>query len=40
MVYFTVEGNGELPGAIKKAYLPAVDDDNNNNAAAVDLDIK
>lgn len=40
MVYFTVEGNGALPGAIKRAYLPAVDDHNNNIAVAVKLDIK
>ncbi|XP_051771492.1 low-density lipoprotein receptor-related protein 2 [Ctenopharyngodon idella] len=40
VVYFTVEGSGALPGAIKRAYLPAVDDHNNNIAAAVDLDIK
>lgn len=40
MVYFTVEGNGALPGAIKRAYLPAVDDHHNNIAVAVKLDIK
>lgn len=40
MVYFTVEGSGAVPGAIKRAYLPAVDDHNNNIAAAIDLDIK
>lgn len=40
MVYFTVEGSGALPGAIKRAYLPAVDDHNNNIAAAINLDIK
>ncbi|XP_059387967.1 low-density lipoprotein receptor-related protein 2 [Carassius carassius] len=40
MVYFTIEGHGALPGAIKRAYLPAVDDHNNNIAVAVKLDIK
>lgn len=40
MVYFTVEGKGATPGAIKRAYLPAVDDHSNNIAAAVNLDIK
>ncbi|TRY92935.1 hypothetical protein DNTS_033821 [Danionella cerebrum] len=40
VVYFTVESNGALPGAIKRAYLPSVDDHYNNIAAAVALDIK
>lgn len=40
MVYFTVEGKSPLPGAIKRAYLPAVDDHSNNIGAAVDLGIK
>lgn len=40
VVYFTVEGNGAVPGAIKRAFLPDVDDNNNNIAAAVELDIK
>lgn len=40
MVYFTEEGKSPQPGAIKRAYLPAVDDHGNNIAAAIDLGIK
>lgn len=40
MVYFTVAGKGSVPGAIKRAYIPSVDDGNNNIGAAVALDIK
>ena len=40
MVYFTVEGKGSEAGALKRAYLPTVDDQSNNIAAAVTLDIK
>ncbi|XP_036394518.1 low-density lipoprotein receptor-related protein 2 [Megalops cyprinoides] len=40
MVYFTVEGKSPASGAIKRAYLPAVDDHSNNIGAAIDLGIK
>lgn len=40
MVYFTVASKDTLPGAIKRAYIPSVDDGSNNVGAAVDLDIK
>lgn len=40
MVYFTVEGKDSSAGAIKRAYIPVVDDQSNNIAAAVDLGIK
>ncbi|XP_054913786.1 low-density lipoprotein receptor-related protein 2 isoform X1 [Poeciliopsis prolifica] len=40
MVYFTVAGKDAEPGAIKRAYIPSVDDGSNNIAAAVDLGIK
>lgn len=40
MVYFTVAGHGSIPGGIKRAYLPSVDDGTNNIGAAVNLDIK
>nr|XP_046225254.1 LOW QUALITY PROTEIN: low-density lipoprotein receptor-related protein 2 [Oncorhynchus gorbuscha] len=40
MVYFTVEGKDNAAGAIKRAYIPTVDDNSNNIAAAVDLGIK
>uniref|UniRef100_A0A3Q3BE47 Low-density lipoprotein receptor-related protein 2-like n=1 Tax=Kryptolebias marmoratus TaxID=37003 RepID=A0A3Q3BE47_KRYMA len=40
MVYFTVAGKGSVPGAIKRAYIPSVDDGSNNIAAAVNLGIK
>ncbi|XP_076154846.1 low-density lipoprotein receptor-related protein 2 [Alosa pseudoharengus] len=40
MVYFTVEGKGSVAGALRRAYLPVVDDQSNNIAAAVTLDVK
>lgn len=40
MVYFTVAGKDAMPGAIKRAYIPSVDDGSNNIGAAVDLGIK
>lgn len=40
MVYFTVASQGSVPGAIKRAYIPSVDDGSNNIGAAVDLGIK
>lgn len=40
MVYFTVASQGSVQGAIKRAYIPSVDDGSNNIAAAVPLDIK
>ncbi|TDG98033.1 hypothetical protein EPR50_G00214030 [Perca flavescens] len=40
MVYFTVAGKDSVPGAIKRAYIPSVDDGSNNIGAAVDLGIK
>lgn len=40
MVYFTVAGKDSIPGAIKRAYIPSVDDGSNNIGAAVDLGIK
>uniref|UniRef100_A0AAQ5Z5D7 Low-density lipoprotein receptor-related protein 2 n=1 Tax=Amphiprion ocellaris TaxID=80972 RepID=A0AAQ5Z5D7_AMPOC len=40
MVYFTVAGKDSAPGAIKRAYIPSVDDGSNNIGAAVALDIK
>lgn len=40
MVYFTVAGKDAMPGAIKRAYIPSVDDGSNNIGAAVDLGVK
>lgn len=40
VVYFTVASQESLPGAIKRAYMPTVDDGNNNIIASVSLDIK
>lgn len=40
MVYFTVASHGSVPGAIKRAYIPSVDDGSNNIGAAVALDIE
>lgn len=40
MVYFTVASQDSVPGSIKRAYIPSIDDGSNNIAAAVDLDIK
>lgn len=40
VVYFTVASQESLPGAIKRAYIPTVDDGNNNIIASVSLDIK
>lgn len=40
MVYFTVASQDSVPGAIKRAYIPSVDDGSNNIGAAVDLGIK
>ncbi|KAM9425856.1 low-density lipoprotein receptor-related protein 2 [Pholidichthys leucotaenia] len=40
MVYFTVASKDSLPGAIKRAYLPTVDDGSNNIGAAFELDIE
>uniref|UniRef100_A0A3Q2DFF2 Low density lipoprotein receptor-related protein 2b n=1 Tax=Cyprinodon variegatus TaxID=28743 RepID=A0A3Q2DFF2_CYPVA len=40
MVYFTVAGKDAEAGAIKRAYIPSVDDGSNNIATAVDLGIK
>lgn len=40
MVYFTVASQGSVPGVIKRAYIPSVDDGSNNIGAAVALDIK
>ena len=40
MVYFTVAGKDSIPGAIKRAYIPSMDDGSNNIGAAVDLGIK
>lgn len=40
MVYFTVASQNSVSGAIKRAYIPSVDDGSNNIGAAVDLDIK
>lgn len=40
VVYFTVASQDSVPGAIKRAYIPSIDDGSNNIAAAVDLDIK
>lgn len=40
MVYFTVASQDSVAGAIKRAYIPSIDDGSNNIAAAVDLDIK
>lgn len=39
MVYFTVASEGSSAGAIKRAYIPSVDDGSNNIAASVPLDI-
>lgn len=40
MVYFTVASQGAARGAIKRAYIPSVDDGSNNIAVAVDLGIR
>jgi len=40
MVYFTVAGKDSVAGAIKRAYIPSVDDGGNNIGAAVDLGMK
>ncbi|XP_053722161.1 low-density lipoprotein receptor-related protein 2 [Synchiropus splendidus] len=40
MVYFTVASKDAQPGAIKRAYIPSVDDGSNNIGAAVDLGVK
>ncbi|MBN3296498.1 LRP2 protein, partial [Amia calva] len=40
MVYFTVEGKSPNFGAIKRAYLPTLDDHSNNMVVAVDLNLK
>uniref|UniRef100_A0A3Q3MKS2 Low-density lipoprotein receptor-related protein 2 n=1 Tax=Mastacembelus armatus TaxID=205130 RepID=A0A3Q3MKS2_9TELE len=40
MVYFTVAAKDSVPGAIKRAYIPSVDDGSNNIGAAIDLGIK
>ncbi|XP_047465711.1 low-density lipoprotein receptor-related protein 2 [Mugil cephalus] len=40
MVYFTVAGKDSEHGAIKRAFIPSVDDGSNNIGAAVDLGIK
>lgn len=40
MVYFTVASKDSVPGAIKRAYLPSVDDSSNNIAASITIDIK
>lgn len=39
MVYFTVASEGSVAGAIKRAYIPSVDDGSNNMGASVTLDI-
>lgn len=39
MVYFTVASEGSTAGAIKRAYIPSVDDGSNNMGASVTLDI-
>lgn len=39
MVYFTVASEGSVAGAIKRAYIPSVDDGGNNIGASVTLDI-
>jgi len=40
MVYFTVAGKDATSGAIKRAFLPAVDDGSYNMGLAMDLGIK
>lgn len=40
IVYFTVASKDSVPGAIKRAYIPSVDDGSNNIAASITLDIK
>lgn len=40
MVYFTVASKDSKAGAIKRAYIPSVDDGSNNIAASITLDIK
>lgn len=40
MIYFTVASRDSEAGAIKRAYIPSVDDGSNNIAASVTLDIK
>lgn len=39
MVYFTVASEGSTAGAIKRAYIPTVDDGSNNMGASIRLDI-
>lgn len=39
MVYFTVASEGSTAGAIKRAYIPSVDDGSNNMGASIRLDI-
>lgn len=39
MVYFTVASQDSVAGAIKRAYIPSVDDGSNNMGASVTLDI-
>lgn len=39
MVYFTVSSEGSSAGAIKRAYIPSVDDGSNNVGASVPLDV-
>lgn len=40
IVYFTVASRDSVPGAIKRAYIPSMDDGSNNIAASITLDIK
>lgn len=40
MVYYTLASKDSMPGAIKRAYIPSIDDGSNNIASAVTLDIK
>lgn len=40
MVYFTVASKDSKAGAIKRAYIPSVDDGSNNIGASITLDIK
>ena len=40
MVYFTVASKDSVAGAIKRAFIPSVDDGSNNIGASVELDIK
>lgn len=39
MVYFTVASEASVAGAIKRAYIPSVDDGSNNMGASITLDI-